>query len=80
MVVLRLHSVSCSSFVWTESRGAECVQLGSLMFMSLLLADDVVLLASLVVDLWHALDRLVAECELAKIRINISKSEVVALC
>lgn len=54
--------------------------LDSTRFTSLLFADDVVSLASSVVDLRHALDRFVAECEVTKMRIGILKSEAVVLC
>lgn len=50
------------------------VDLGHLRIRSLLFADDVVLQASLVNDLQHALERFATECEAAGMRIHTSKS------
>ncbi|KAI3366821.1 hypothetical protein L3Q82_009237 [Scortum barcoo] len=48
-------------------------------FISLLFADDVVLMASSGQDLQHVLERFAAECEAAGMRISTSKSEAMVL-
>ena len=58
-----------------RSRGMEGLQVGDLKIASLLFADDVVLMASLAVDLQHSLDQFAAQCEAAEMRISTSKSE-----
>lgn len=57
-----------------HSQGQECIRLGNLRITSLLFADDVVLQASLVNDLQHALEMFATECEAAGMRIRTSKS------
>uniref|UniRef100_A0A674MBB2 Reverse transcriptase domain-containing protein n=1 Tax=Takifugu rubripes TaxID=31033 RepID=A0A674MBB2_TAKRU len=61
------------------SHGAEGVQFGDLRIGSLLFADDVVLLASSARDLQLSLDRFVAACEAAGMKISTSKSEAMVL-
>ncbi|XP_060781820.1 MAP/microtubule affinity-regulating kinase 3a isoform X3 [Neoarius graeffei] len=61
------------------SQGAEGVWFGGIRIMSLLFADDVVLLASSICDLQHAVGRFAAECEAAGMRISTSKSVAMAL-
>ena len=58
-----------------RSQGIEGVQFGDLRIGSLIFADDVVLLASSDRDLQLSLDRFVAECKAAGMRISTSKSE-----
>ncbi|TWW74447.1 R2DM Retrovirus-related Pol polyprotein from type II retrotransposable element [Takifugu flavidus] len=61
------------------SHGAEGVQFGDLRIGSLVFADDVVLLASSARDLQLSLDRFVAACEAAGMKISTSKSEAMVL-
>ena len=58
-----------------RSRGEEGVWFGNLRIASLLFAGDVVLLASSSQDLQHPLDRFIAECEAARMKVSSSKSE-----
>ncbi len=51
------------------------LQFGGLRILSLLFADDVILVALSVCDLQHTVDQFAAECEAAGMRINTSKSE-----
>ncbi|KAK5873269.1 hypothetical protein PBY51_018325 [Eleginops maclovinus] len=62
-----------------RSRGGRGLQFGGLRIAPLLFADDVVPMASSVCDLQHSLDRFVAECEAAGMRISTSKSEAMVL-
>uniref|UniRef100_A0A8C6KR66 Reverse transcriptase domain-containing protein n=1 Tax=Nothobranchius furzeri TaxID=105023 RepID=A0A8C6KR66_NOTFU len=62
-----------------HSRGVECVEFGGRRILSLLFADDVVLLASSSSDLQVLLGRFAAECEAAGMRISTSKSETMVL-
>ena len=62
-----------------RSRGGEGLQFGGLKISSLLFADDVVLMASLVCDLSLSLDCFAAECEAVGMRISTSKSEALVL-
>ena len=62
-----------------RSRGGEGSQYSGLRILSLLFADDVVLIESTACDLQHSLDRLAAESEAAGMRISIAKSEAMAL-
>ena len=63
-----------------RSRGQETVRFGDLTIASLLLADDVVLLASSDRDFQHALGRFAVECEAVGMRVSTSKSEAMVLC
>lgn len=47
--------------------------------ITLVFSDGGVLLASLNSELQHALGQFVAECEVARIRLNTSKSEALVL-
>ncbi|GAA6082711.1 uncharacterized protein LOC111191400, partial [Tachysurus ichikawai] len=62
-----------------RSLGPEGVRFGDHRILSLLFADDVVLLASSNQDLQRALGRFAAECEAAGMRISTSKSEAMVL-
>ena len=62
-----------------HSRGGEGLQFGGLGILSLLFADDVVLMASSACDLKHSLDWFAAECEVVGMRISTSKSEAMVL-
>lgn len=62
-----------------HSHGGEGLQFGGLRIASLLFANDMVQLASLVCDLQHSLDRFAAECEVAWMRISTSKSDALVL-
>ncbi|KAK3571508.1 hypothetical protein QTP86_012854 [Hemibagrus guttatus] len=62
-----------------RSQGLEGVRFGDHRISSLIFADDVVLLASLGLDLQHALGRFAAECEAAGMRVSTSKSEAMVL-
>ncbi|KAK3556392.1 hypothetical protein QTP70_007987 [Hemibagrus guttatus] len=62
-----------------RSQGLERVRFGDHRISLLIFADDVVLLASLGLDLQHALGRFAAECEAAGMRVSISKSEAMVL-
>ncbi|KAI3374016.1 hypothetical protein L3Q82_022572 [Scortum barcoo] len=62
-----------------RSQGPEGVRFGNHRILSLLFADDVVLLASSSQDLQHVLERFAAECEAAGMRISTSKSEAMVL-
>ena len=64
-VVLYFSSLVCCQFTY---------------FLSLLFADDVVLLATSDRDLQHALGRFAAECEAVGMRVSTSKSEAMVLC
>ena len=61
------------------SHDVEGLQVSDLTITSLLFADDVVLMASSVVDLQCSLDQFAAECEAAGMRISTSNSEAMAL-
>ena len=61
------------------SQGVEGFRFGNLRIMSLLFADDVVLLVSLFCDLQLSLERFEAECEAAGMRISPSKSDTIIL-
>ncbi len=63
----------------SRSQGPEGVRFGDHTFLSLLFADDVVLLAPSDQDLRKALGRFAAECEAAGMRINTSKSEAMVI-
>lgn len=65
---------SCSSFSW---KGYQGLVVGG--NVSLLFANDVVLMAPSVCDLQHSLDQFTAECEAAGMRISLSKSEAMVL-
>ncbi|KAK3549447.1 hypothetical protein QTP86_001448 [Hemibagrus guttatus] len=58
-----------------RSQGLEGVQFGDHRILSLIFADDVVLLAPSSLDLHHALGRFAAECEAAGMRVSTCKSE-----
>ncbi|TWW66772.1 hypothetical protein D4764_20G0008040 [Takifugu flavidus] len=58
-----------------RSRGVEGVEFGGRKILSLLFADDVVLLAPLSRDLQQMLGRFATECEAAGMRISTSKSK-----
>ncbi len=58
----------------------ESVQFGDLRIVSLLFADDVVLLASSHCDLQHAVGQFAAECEVVGMKVSTSKSEAMVLC
>ncbi len=62
-----------------RSQGPEGVWFGDHRISSVLFADDVVLLASLGLDLQRALGRFAVECDVAGMRINTSKSEAMVL-
>ncbi len=62
-----------------RSQGPEGVQFGDHMVLSLLFADDVVLLAPSDQDLRNALRLFAAECEAAGMRISTSKSEAMVI-
>uniref|UniRef100_A0A8C6LXR3 Reverse transcriptase domain-containing protein n=1 Tax=Nothobranchius furzeri TaxID=105023 RepID=A0A8C6LXR3_NOTFU len=62
-----------------HSRGVECVEFGGRRILSLLFADDVVLLASSSSDLQLLLGWFAAECEATGMRISTSKSETKVL-
>ncbi|KAJ0019143.1 hypothetical protein NQD34_006712 [Periophthalmus magnuspinnatus] len=62
-----------------RSQGPEGVWFGNHRILSLLFADDVVLMASSSQDLQQALGRFVAKCEAAGLRISSSKSEAMVL-
>ncbi len=62
------------------SRGEESVRFGNLGIASLLIAYDMVLLASSHCDLQHTLGRFAAECEVVGMKVNTSKSEAMVLC
>ncbi len=62
-----------------RSHGPEGIWFGSHRILSLLFADDVVLLAPSSRDLQHVLGRFAAECEAAGMRISTSKSEAMVL-
>uniref|UniRef100_A0A8C6Q2D3 Reverse transcriptase domain-containing protein n=1 Tax=Nothobranchius furzeri TaxID=105023 RepID=A0A8C6Q2D3_NOTFU len=62
-----------------HSRGVEFVEFGGRRILSLLFADDVVLLASSSSDLQLLLGRFAAECEAVGMRISTSKSETMVL-
>ena len=62
-----------------RSCGVEGLQVSDLKIASLLFADDVVLMASLAVDLQCSLDQFTAKCETAGMRISTSKSEAMVL-
>ncbi len=73
----------CDFFVDRISRlscGGECVQFGNLRIVSLLFADNVVLLASLSCDLQQALGQFAVECDAFGMRVSTSKSEAMFLC
>ena len=55
------------------------MQFGGLRIASLLLADDVVLMAPSACDLQQSQDRFAAKCEAAGMRISTSKSEAMVL-
>ncbi|KAK3564029.1 hypothetical protein QTP86_006952 [Hemibagrus guttatus] len=59
--------------------GPEGVQFGDHKILSLIFADDVVLLAPSSLDLQHALGHFAAECEAAGMRVSTSKSEAMVL-
>ncbi len=61
------------------SQGPEGVRFGDHTILSLLFADDVVLLAPSDQDLRSALGRFAAECEAAGMRISTSKSEAMVI-
>ncbi len=62
-----------------RSQGPEGVQFGDHTVLSLLFADDVVLLAPSDQDLRNALRLFAAECEAAGMRISTSKSEATVI-
>ena len=62
-----------------RSQGVEGVRFGDLRIMSLLFADDVVLLASSGRDRQLSLERFAAKCEAGGMRISTSKSETMVL-
>ncbi|TWW62708.1 hypothetical protein D4764_04G0013550 [Takifugu flavidus] len=62
-----------------RSRGVEGVEFGGRKILSLLFADDVVLLAPSNRDLQQMLGRFATECEAAGMRISTSKSESMVL-
>ena len=62
-----------------RSQGPEGVRFGDNTILSLLFADDVVVLASSSQDLQHALGRFAAKCEAAGMRFSTSKSEAMVL-
>ncbi|XP_068187802.1 insulin receptor substrate 1-B [Antennarius striatus] len=62
-----------------HSQGPEGVRFGDHRISSLLFEDDVVLLASLNLDLQRALERFAAECDASGMRISTSKSEAMVL-
>ncbi|KAK3515281.1 hypothetical protein QTP70_013483 [Hemibagrus guttatus] len=62
-----------------RSQGLEGVRFADHRISSLILADDVVLLASSSLDLQHALGHFAAECEAAGMRVSTSKSEAMVL-
>ena len=64
--------------LWTEFLSAG-FQLGGVRSLSLLFADDVVLLAPFVEDLRLSLERFTAECEVAGMRVSTSKSKTMVL-
>lgn len=70
--LLILHIFRCS-------QEAEGDWLGGLRSLSLLFADDVLLLASLSDDLKEALERFVADCEAAGMKINTSNYKAMLL-
>ena len=63
-----------------RSQGTEGFQFGSVRISSRLYVDDMVLLVLSGGDLQLLLERFAAECEAARMRINISKSENMVLC
>ena len=62
-----------------RSRGEKGIWFGNLRIASLLFADDLVLKASSSKDLQLALERFVAECEVAGMGVSSSKSEAMVL-
>ncbi len=66
----------------TESQGAARVtsaQFRKFRIVSLLFADDVILLASVAHDLWQALGWFVVGCETVRMRVNTSEFEAMVL-
>ena len=62
-----------------RSRGEECFTLGDLRVSHLLFADDLVILTSSQTELQRALDRFVAVCAEAGMKVNVDKSEVMVI-
>lgn len=60
---MSIFSVESTRAALEAQQWQECVRLWSLRIVPLLFRDDVVLLASLVDNLQHTLERFVAECE-----------------
>ena len=61
------------------SRIEDCVTIGRRKISRLLFADDLVLLASSISGLQHALNGFAAECDIAGMKISTSKTEVLNL-
>ena len=57
----------------------ECVTIGRCNISRLLFADDLVFLASLEIDLQYALNGFAAACDIAGMKISITKTEVLYL-
>ena len=62
-----------------RSQGEECFTLGELRISHLLFADDLVILTSSQTELQCALDRFVAVCANAGMKVNVDKSEVMVV-
>ena len=61
------------------SRTNECATIGRCKISRLLFADDLVLLASAESGIQHALKGFAVACEIAGMKISISKSEILHL-